>query len=129
MTTWYLDTSAALKLLLEEAESAALAAAIDAEAPTLASCLLLETECRRAAHRAPGITQQSVSSLLARVDVYEVTPALYREAGLLPGATLRSLDAIHLAACIRIGADALVTYDHRTADAARDLGISVHAPA
>ncbi len=32
-------------------------------------------------------------------------------AGLLPGASLRSLDALHVAAALRWGADAVVTYD------------------
>ena len=49
MSTWYLDTPAALKLILEEAESAALIEAINAERPTLAASYLLETELRRSA--------------------------------------------------------------------------------
>ncbi len=129
MSTWYLDTSAALKLVIEEAESPALAAQIDAEEPGLASCLLLETECRRAAHRVAALTQQHVTDLLASVDLYDAPASLYREAGLLPGTGLRSLDAIHLAACIRIGADELITYDQRMAEAARELGIPVRSPA
>ena len=127
MSRWYLDTSAALKLVLEEAESDALAGLLDAQDPDLVAALLLETEMRRAAHRVPGLTQQAVSELLDGVSLYELPPSLFQEAGLLPGAGLRSLDALHLAAAIRIGVDGVLTYDQRLADAARDLGIAVIA--
>jgi len=53
---------------------------------------------------------------------------LFREAGLFPGAALRSLDALHLAAAVRLGADAVVTYDARMATSARGLGLAVVAP-
>ncbi|MFT4188332.1 MAG: type II toxin-antitoxin system VapC family toxin [Aeromicrobium sp.] len=128
MTTWYLDTSAALKLVLTEAESPALIGAITAEKPRLVACQLLETEVRRAAHRASPLDQQLATSLLDRIDLYQVTPAVLSHAGLLPGEHLRSLDAIHVAAAVAIGVDHLVTYDHRMADAARSAGISVLQP-
>lgn len=129
MSQWYLDTSAALKLLVEEPGSEALARELDREQPDLVACWLLETELRRATHREPALGQQLVSELLDGVNLYEVPPSLFREAGLLPGANLRSLDALHLAAAVRIGVDRVVTYDTRMADSARSLGLSVLAPA
>lgn len=129
MSRWYLDTSAALKLLVEEAESDTLAATIDSASAELVSCWLLETELRRAAQRETGLTQQMVSEFLDGVDVYEVPSSVFREAGLLPGAALRSLDALHLAAAVRIGVDHVLTYDKRMSQAASDLGLSVLAPA
>lgn len=128
MSRWYLDTSAAVKLIAEEAESEALATAVDSEQPSLSACLLLETELRRAAHRAEALTQQAVSEFLEGVSLYDLPTSLFQEAGLLPGPGLRSLDALHLAAAIRIGVDRLVTYDNRMADAARELGVTVFAP-
>lgn len=128
MTTWYLDTSAALKLLVEEAESPALARELDTLEPDLVSCWLLDTELRRASQRTPDVTQSAVSQLLDGVSLYEVPASLFREAGLLPGPALRSVDAIHLAAAIRIGVDAVVTYDTRLTEAARALGMQVVAP-
>lgn len=128
MSRWYLDTSAALKLLVEEAESDALAREIDAAAPDLVACWLLETELRRAAQREPVLTQQDVSDLLDGVDLYEVPSSLFREAGLLPGANLRSLDALHLAAAVRIGVEHVVTYDLRMIASARLLGVGVLSP-
>jgi predicted nucleic acid-binding protein len=128
LTSWYLDTSAALKLLIEEEESAVLAAAIDEAAPALVGCWLLDTELRRAAHREPALTQANVSDFLEGVDLYEVPASLFREAGLLPGTSLRSLDALHLAPAVRIGVDAVLTYDARMLEHARQLGLSVLAP-
>lgn len=128
MTRWYVDTSAALKLVVEEAESDALARAIDAEQPDLVACWLLETELRRAAQRETAIGQEVVSELLQGIDLYAMPGSLFREAGLLPGANLRSLDAVHLAAAVRIGVDEVLTYDTRMAESAASLGISVSAP-
>lgn len=129
MSRWYLDTSAALKLLVEEAESVALTAVLDEESRELVSCLLLETELRRVVAREPGLTQAVVSDLLEGVDLHEVPSVLFVEAGLLPGAGLRSLDALHLAAAIRLEVDGVLTYDRRMAEGAESLGMRVIAPA
>ncbi|MGU3291610.1 type II toxin-antitoxin system VapC family toxin [Williamsia sp. M5A3_1d] len=129
MSRWYLDTSAALKLLVAEPESEALARAVDDGRPDLVASWLLETELRRAAQRAPALTQELVTDLLTDVGLYRVPPTLFREAGLLPGTRLRSLDALHLATAVRTGADCVVTYDLRMAEAAREIGLVVVAPA
>lgn len=128
MSLWYVDTSAALKLVIEEAESEALAQSIDRAQPDLVACWLLETEMRRAAQRDVGLGQQVVTEFLEGVGLYEVPASLFREAGLLAGADLRSLDALHLAAAIRIGVDQILTYDVRMQEAARSLGLRVFAP-
>lgn len=127
MSRWYLDTSAALKLLVDEAESAALEAAI-ATASQVASCYLLETEVRRAVSRYRELTQSDASDLLDRVDLHDVPPSLFYEAGLLPGDALRSLDALHVAAAVRLGVDVVATYDRRMQDAVVAAGLRVIAP-
>ena len=129
MSFWYLDTSAALKLLIEEPESPALAQTVDREQPDLVAGWLLETELRRAAQRLPALGMDVVSEFLAGVSLYEMPGSLFREAGILPGETLRSVDALHLAAAVRIGVDLVLTYDVRMADSARLLGLSVLSPA
>lgn len=129
MSRCYLDTSAAVKLIVQEAESDALAAELRSNEPELVACLLLETELRRLVAREAVLTQQAVSDLLRGVDLHELPPPLFAEAGLLPGDRLRSLDALHLAAAIRLEVDAVVTYDPRMADAATSLGLQVSAPA
>jgi predicted nucleic acid-binding protein len=127
LSRFYLDTSAAAKLLVDEAESTPLAAWADQPDIRLVATHLLETELRRFASR-HSLAQADVSAILARVDLHDLPPSLYREAGLLPGHTLRSLDALHLAASIRLDVDALVTYDVRLAEAAGGIGLRVHAP-
>lgn len=129
MSRWYLDTSAALKLVVEEAKSDALARVTDREQPDLVACWLLDTEMRRAAHREKVLTQEIVSGFLDGVALYAVPGSLFREASVGPGKDLRSLDALHLAAAIRIGVDHVVTYDSRMGDSARLLGLSVLSPA
>ncbi len=128
MTRFYLDTSAAGKLLVEEAESAALAAWADQEDVEVVATDLLETELRRLAQRL-SIPQPTVTELLDRVALYEVAPSMFRGAGVLPGRTLRSLDALHLIGAIRLGVRAIVTYDLRLAAAAGEVGVAVFAPA
>ena len=128
MSRCYLDTSAALKLVLDEAESAALVDLLRHREPTLVACLLLETELRRVATREASLSQRVISELLSGVDLYELPPPIFVEAGLLPGPTLRSLDALHLAAAIRLEVEAVITYDVRMAESARSLGMTVLAP-
>ncbi|NED94007.1 type II toxin-antitoxin system VapC family toxin [Phytoactinopolyspora alkaliphila] len=127
MSRYYLDTSAAAKFLVEESQSAPLSEWADSPDTYLVATHLLETELRRFATR-HNLPQADVSAILTRVDIHDLPPSLYREAGLLPGETLRSLDALHLAASIRLDVDALVTYDVRLAEAAGNAGLHVHAP-
>ena len=125
----YLDSSAAAKLLVDEAESEALAAYVDeiGAEQDLVSSALLEIELRRLAVRL-GLDQSAVTDLLARLDLVDPPRSLFHEAGLLPGTQLRSLDALHLATALRVDADTLVAYDARLLDAARSLGFGVHSP-
>lgn len=117
-----------MKLLVAEAESDALVDELRREQSTLVACLLLETELRRVVAREPVLTQQAVTQLLRGVDLYELPPPLFAEAGLLPGAGLRSVDALHLAAAIRLEVESVITYDVRMVEAATLLGLDVLAP-
>ncbi len=126
----YLDASAAAKLLVDEAESSALAAYLDelGAEQSLVSSAVLETELRRLAVRL-HLEQAAVTELLARVDLVDPPRSLFHEAGLLPGTHLRSLDALHLATAVSVDVDTVVAYDARLLDAARSLGLRVHTPA
>lgn len=129
--TVYLDTSAAAKLLVEEAESAALARYLDEHAEDggrVVSSVLLETELRRLATR-QELSQAAVTVLLDGVGQALPDRVLYRSAGLLHGPRLRSLDALHLASALRLDADAIAVYDARLAAAADAVGLRVVAPA
>ena len=127
---FYLETSAAAKLLIEEAESDVLAAWLDdraAEGATVLSSLLLETELRRLAVWT-GLLQERVSDLLDRVDLVELDATTCRTAGVLDGAHLRSLDALHIASAMRADCRTMISYDARQSDAARRIGLHVVAP-
>lgn len=124
----YLDASAVVKLVDREAESDALRRyLIDQPDGRAVSCALVETEARRAAMR-KGVSQAQVTAVLDRLDLADIDRALLTEAGLLPGPHLRALDALHIAAAIRSGESAFVTYDERQAHAARECGLHVISP-
>lgn len=128
--TVYVETSAAAKLLVEEPESAALSTYLDglaADDVALVSGMLLETELRRLAVR-HELSQLAVSDLLDRFDLIELDRSIHTEAGLLPGTHLRSLDALHIAVAVRIGAESMVAYDVRQSESARAVGLRVVAP-
>ena len=125
---WYLDTSAAIKLLVDERESADLAEYVDAAQQELVSALLLETELRRAVYRHELLTQEAVSAFLATLTLYDMPPSLYMEAGLIGGPNLRSLDALHVCAALRCGASAILTYDKRMGQASAAVGLPVISP-
>jgi len=127
MNRWYIDSSAAIKLVYEEKESEALDAYIAAENVTLVSSYLLETEMRRATFRL-ALSQEAVTEFLVGVDLYEVPESVFRLAGLIPSSGLRSLDALHLAAAMRLHVAGILTYDKRMANAARELGFFVSSP-
>ena len=123
----YVDTSAFGALLVAQAETEALAEWLDQADVSLVSSDLLETELRRMATR-EGQGQAKVSAILDGVSLVALDRATYRSAGFLPMPYLRTLDALHLEAAMRLDADAILTYDHRLAEAATAAGIDVIAP-
>lgn len=128
--TVYVETSAAAKLLVDEAESDALGAYLDEQAAQdvpLVSSFLTETELRRFAVR-HDVDQSAVTELLDRFDLLEPDRSTYVEAGLLPGRNLRSLDALHIAVAVRAQVDVMVAYDVRQSDAVRSVGLHVVSP-
>ena len=123
----YVDTSALGALLVERLESDALESWLDQTSDMLVSSDLLEVELRRLAVR-EGIDQADVTRLLDGVSLAALDRAVYRSAGLLPMPYLRTLDALHLEAAIRLDAAAVLTYDRRLSKAARSVGLRVVAP-
>jgi len=125
---WYLDTSALLKLIVDESETEpmrAFAAAHD----ELWSSRLVVTESLRAGARL-GLDAGHVLELLDRVSLVLPAAGTFHVAGLLAPIELRSLDALHLASAQELGADleAILTYDERLAGAARRIGMAVLSP-
>lgn len=123
----YVDTSALGALLVAQAETQALVDWLDREPARLVSSDLLETELRRIAVR-EGCDQSKVSVILDGVSLAALDRATYRSAGFLPMPYLRTLDALHLEAAMRLDVEAVLTYDNRLGEAARAAGLDVIAP-
>jgi uncharacterized protein len=128
---YYLDTSALAKLIVAEAESAALLAWMQGTGRTLVSCDLTRTELVRAVRRVSPDRLLNVRGVLETLTILKVSTAMFEDAGLLDPTGLRTLDAIHLTAARALGDDleGFVAYDTRLADAATAAGIAVLAPA
>lgn len=125
----YADSSALVKLVIEEHESTALERHL-ARAPVLATSRIALVEVSRAtrlANPAPEV-QSEAQLLLASCMLIDVTDGLLRAAAGLASATVRTLDAIHLASALRIDADELVAYDRRLLAAAVEQGITIASP-
>ena len=69
-----------------------------------------------------------VDRLLSWCTLVDVSPAVLRGARRLASASLRMLDAIHLASALRVEADELVAYDARLLEAALEQGLRVVTP-
>lgn len=130
---YYLDTSAAMKLLVEEAESAALAGYFETfdrnDSSEIVASGLLHTELHCAAQRHPSdVDRDSVAALLDAVSLVDLTRGDLLTAGAMPG-RLRSHDAVHLAVALRLPVDQLITYDVELSRAATVAGLIVTSPA
>lgn len=125
----YLDTSAAVKLLVREKESTALVKHLSAGVRLVSSELLL-TEAHRVCLRL-GLDGRDAAERLIGVDILGIQSAHLSVAGVLtapPGRSLRTLDAIHLAAALALEEDEILTYDDQQAAAAEHYGLAVVSP-
>ena len=125
----YVDTSALVKLVVAEPASTALRHAL--HGADLVASALVRTELRRAAARHPDRrVDQRVTELLGALALVAVDSGVLDRAGTLTPASLRSLDALHVATALSLGArlDRFFTYDARMTDAARRHSIAVDAP-
>jgi len=129
MAVTYLDSSAIVKLAIEEPDSAALRRHLRRRRP-LVSSALARTEVARALLFEGDAGIARGRSVLSRLDLIRVNDSVLNAAGTLLPPDLRSLDAIHLTTAQQLGAELsqMVTYDERMIDAARDLGIRTASP-
>lgn len=126
----YLDSSAIVKLVVREAESAALRRFLRRR-PTRVSSALARVEVVRAVRLQGPEAQARAHAVLARIRLLRIDDDVLSLAAILEPALLRSLDAIHLASARVFGAElgGVVTYDARMRDAAELLGVPVFEPA
>lgn len=126
----YLDSSAFVKLVIDEPRSPRLRTYLGHVRGRRVSSALLRTESLRAVrHRgaeALGLTRQ----MLRTIDLVAVADLILDSAGSLEPGILRTLDAIHLATAMSLGddLDAVVTYDARMIEGARLLGLPPVSP-
>ena len=129
MAATYLDSSAIVKLVVAEPQSAALRRFLRRRRPLISSALA-RTEVLRAVLGEGDRASLRAHDVLSRLDLVRVNDRVLEAAGALVPAELRSLDAIHLATARRLGSDLghLVTYDIRMLDAAHLLGLPIAQP-
>lgn len=125
----YLDSSALVKLVVDEPSSEALVRFIEAH-DWLISSALARTEVIRAVRPAGTLEVERARHLLQRTNLIAVDASVLDRAATMDPSNLRSLDAIHLATAVTVGDDlaAFLTYDRRLASAARLAGLTVEAP-
>jgi predicted nucleic acid-binding protein len=126
----YLDSSAIVKLVVAEPESAALRRYLRGRRP-LVSSALARVEVTRALLASGEPAQRRGQDVLGRIELIRINDRILAAAGaLLPG-ELRILDAIHLATARQLGSDLarIVTYDERMRAVAAAVGARVAAPA
>jgi len=126
----YIDSSAIVKLVVREPESAALRRYIRRKRPFVSSALA-RTEVNRAVLGLGSEALKRAGVVLRRIELVRVNDRVLTAAGVLRPADLRSLDAIHLATAALFGDSLrrLITYDDRLAAAAVQIGWVVAAPA
>jgi uncharacterized protein len=126
----YVDSSALVKLVIEEPESEPLDRHVSAGRLMATSRVALVEVPRATAIANPEpAARRDALGLLESCMLVDVSEALLRSAAELASASLRTLDAIHLASALRIGADELLTYDRRLFEAGVEQGLTVTSPA
>ncbi len=125
----YLDGSAVVKLAIEEPETAALEGAL-ATCRAAISSKFSRVECARGGAHCEQPSHGDVGRGVRSAFPPRVNDAVLSRASVLEPATLRSLDAIHLATALLITASELsfVTNDDNLARAAERHGLTTMQP-
>ncbi len=132
----YLDSSAIVKLILEEPESPTLRR-MSRGATRISSEISLAEVPRavaRSAARQPHGDRRRLTAAaegtVVRLALIELTRSVLADAGTIGPPRLRTLDAVHVASARSLGdgLDSFVSYDRRQLDAASDAGLAVVSP-
>lgn len=125
----YADSSALVKLVIDEPESDALEHHLTSD-HILATSRIAVVEVSRATALANPSEEvrDEVDKLLTSCTLVAVSSQLLRSARKLAASTVRTLDAIHLASALRIEADELLAYDRRLLVAAAEHGLIAVSP-
>lgn len=130
MSLLYVDTSAFLKLFLTEPGSGQMLELALANPNTLASSDLLITETIGTLIRRELDLSHARAALKA-VHLMPIRRDILDAAADLSKLGLRTLDGIHLATALSVKSniDAFITFDHKLAEVAQQLGLKVIEPA
>jgi predicted nucleic acid-binding protein len=125
----YLDSSALVKLVIDEPETDALTQALRSW-PRRASSRLCVVEVLRAVRSRRPDAEPCAHRVLGRTALLRVNDAVIRAAVAATPLSLASLDAVHVASASRIKGQlgAFVSYDERQLDAARERGLPTASP-
>jgi len=129
----YMDTSALVKLIVQEPESRALRRWLaDAEDRDHVTSALSRVELMRTALRSGDwiIIDNARRALSEDLDILAITDEVIEKAETIGPDSLRSLDAIHLASAAQLGdaLTAVVAYDRRLIEGCRELEYPVKSP-
>jgi len=126
----YLDSSALIKLVFDEEETAALEDFLSEHRLRLSSSLARVEVMRAARTVSDELVSRHADAVLGAIELIAPDAALLADAARIDPLTLRSLDAVHLATAVALADDieGMVVYDRRLADAARHAGLTVWSP-
>ena len=126
--SWYVDSSALLKLLIVEKESVDLIDFIDF---TIMSSVVTRVEVIRTLQKIAPEKVAEAQILLTGIDLTPVNSSILSVAeNFSPSISLQSLGAIHVATVIFLdkSVEGLVTYDKAMIKNAKEFGIKVVSP-
>ena len=125
----YLDSSALVKLAVEEKESEALRLAMR-DWPRRGSSRLAVVEVLRGVRRRSPRSEPLARRVLAHTVLFAPSNRLLAAASQLDPPALHALDAIHLASALQLGRElgAFVSYDEQQLEAAAALGLPAVSP-
>lgn len=127
MALIYLDSSVAVRAILDVPERARLRAWLDIAETTFVSSRLLRTEVIRALRR-EGRPLSDADPVLDRVGLIDITRDIHAVAESIER-HIRTLDALHIATALLVGENlTLATHDSAMTTVAQSVGLVVSDP-
>jgi predicted nucleic acid-binding protein len=128
MRSLYLDSSAVLKFIFLEPESAAIKKELRGD---FYSSELVRVEVVRTVLRIEPALLERALEVLSKIRIIKIKSGIMVQAERLPQhIRIRGMDAIHLASAQTLGraGHTVVTYDKNMAKAAKSLGFNIESP-